>query len=106
MQWQQKQVEKYCRKYGLVGEQYQLPNATETVVRKNLFRHLLFDDSRKLIFCFIPKVQSTHNYDIHIVIINFVKWKGCEQKGGVPEIQSNLTANRACRDLFYSMSSQ
>ena len=58
MQWQQKQVEKYCRKYGLVGEQYQLPNATETVVRKNLFRHLLFDDSRKLIFCFIPKVKN------------------------------------------------
>ena len=86
MQWQQKQVEKYCRKYGLVGEQYQLPNATETVVRKNLFRHLLFDDSRKLIFCFIPKVQkcAEYTYNMHmisIVTINFVKWKGCKWKG-------------------------
>ena len=58
MQWQQKQVEKYCRKYGLEGEQYQLPNATELVVRQNLFRHLLFDDTRHLIFCFIPKVKK------------------------------------------------
>ena len=59
MQWQQKQVEKYCRKYGLEEEQYQLPNATaNTVVRQNLFRHLLFDDKRHLIFCFIPKVKN------------------------------------------------
>ena len=63
MQWQQKQVEKYCRKYGLEGEQYQLPSTTNTMVRQNLFRHLLFDDKRHLIFCFIPKVK---NYKRHI----------------------------------------
>ena len=58
MQWQQKQIEKYCRKYGLEGEQYQLPNASNRFVRQNLFRHLLFDDQRNLIFCFVPKVKK------------------------------------------------
>ena len=58
MQWQQKQVEKYCHKYSLEGEQYQLPPTTKHFVRKNLFTHLLFDDTRKLLFCFVPKVRS------------------------------------------------
>jgi len=57
IQWQRQQVEKYCRKYGREGVQYQFPPTTEYVVRQNLFRHLLFDDTRHLIFCFIPKVQ-------------------------------------------------
>ena len=57
MQWQQKQVEKYCHKYGLEGEQYHLPPTTKHFVRKNLFTHLLFDDTRKLLFCFVPKVK-------------------------------------------------
>ena len=58
MQWQQKQVEKYCHKYGLEGEQYQLPPTSKRFVRKNLFTHLLFDDTRKLLFCFVPKVRK------------------------------------------------
>ena len=38
-----------------------LPRNTksESMQRKNLFRHLIFDDERKLIFCFIPKVTCS-----------------------------------------------
>ena len=51
-QWQREQVDNYCKKHGKDKLALTLP----TSERKNLFRHLIFDDQRKLIFCFIPKV--------------------------------------------------
>ena len=52
------QVDKYCMKYKKGNLALTLPRSTheEITTRKNLFRHLIFDDERKLLFCFIPKV--------------------------------------------------
>ena len=63
LQWQKRQVEHYCAKYGLEHLEYALPNDTgrENYFRKKLYRHLIFDDKQKILFCFIPKV---HVYDI------------------------------------------
>ena len=59
-QWQREQVHKYCTMHGRDELALTLPRSTRSEIfqRKNLFRHLIFDDKRKLIFCFIPKVQS------------------------------------------------
>ena len=57
-QWQREQVDKYCTKHGRDKLALTLPTSTHSKIidRRNLFRHLIFDDKRKLIFCFIPKV--------------------------------------------------
>jgi len=54
LQWQQQQIQQYCEKYHLADVAYQLPTDYN---RENLFRHILLDDSRKLLFCFVPKVH-------------------------------------------------
>lgn len=56
-QFQQNQIDKYCRRLGLENERFTLPeNETQ---RQLLFRHLIFVDAKKAIFCFVEKVGST-----------------------------------------------
>lgn len=56
-QFQRKQIEKYCRKHNLDRTMYTLPeNETE---RNLLNRHLIFDDKRKSLFCFVEKIGCT-----------------------------------------------
>ena len=57
LQWQMAQVAKYCAKYKQDGSALTLPY-DGSQERKNLFRHLIFDDERHMIFCFIPKVSA------------------------------------------------
>ena len=60
VQWQQKQVDKFCQKYGEDKLLYTLPNdsSSEKQIRYKLLRHLLYDDERKAVLCFIPKVSK------------------------------------------------
>ena len=58
MQWQMAQVEKFCKKYNLQSVQYTLPRPT-SVARFVLYKHVLFDDRRKVLFTFIPKVIAS-----------------------------------------------
>ena len=51
------QVDKYCAKYNRQDEALTLPGDKHSE-RRNLFKHLLFDDERRYIFCFIPKVKA------------------------------------------------
>lgn len=65
MQWQRKQVDRFCKKYGEDELSYSLPNnsTSEKQLRYKLLRHLLYDDERETLLCFIPKVQlniATH----------------------------------------------
>ncbi len=56
IQFQQEQIDRYCRKHGLQDTKYKLPdNATKEL----LFRHLIFDDKQKSLFCFVEKVGCT-----------------------------------------------
>ena len=57
MQWQMSQVDKFCAKYNETKLALTLPTKSELFQRNNLFRHIIFDDKRKLIFCFVPKVH-------------------------------------------------
>ena len=50
------QVDAYCQKYHLEKVAYTLPESRH--IQQNLYRHLIFDDSRKLLFCFVPKVSN------------------------------------------------
>ena len=52
-QWQMEQVKEYCKRHKRLSEEFTLPRGSR---RYNLFRHLIFDDERQFIFCFIPKV--------------------------------------------------
>lgn len=55
--FQQNQVEEYCKRHGLHHSLFTLPdNATQ---RDLLFRHLIFDDKRRSLFCFVEKVGCT-----------------------------------------------
>ena len=53
-----KRVDEYCTKYGMALRRNSLPKP-DTRARHNLLRHVLFDDKRELILCFLPKVNST-----------------------------------------------
>ena len=55
-QWQQEQVKKFCRKY-------QLASKRERVVRDY---HFLFNEERKIVFCFVPKVIASF-INMHII---------------------------------------
>ena len=59
MQWQMEQVDKFCLKRKREDMALTLPQNTGTesaLLRRHLFRHLIFDDKRQLIFSYIPKV--------------------------------------------------
>jgi hypothetical protein len=60
VQWQRQQVDKFCKKYGEDELLYLLPNnsTSEKQLRYKLFRHLLYDDERRTLLCFIPKVAT------------------------------------------------
>ena len=45
-----------CRRYPFSGEQHFPKEETQLT---SFHRHLMFDDSRKVIFCFVPKVSKT-----------------------------------------------
>jgi hypothetical protein len=51
-QYQRIQIEKMCRKHFFSREQ-RLPYNNAP-----FFRHLMFDDNQKTIFCFVPKVTN------------------------------------------------
>ncbi len=52
-QFQQKRVSEMCQKHTFPREQ-RLPLYDDLTL---FFRHLMFDDKRKAIFCFVPKVK-------------------------------------------------
>ena len=57
IQFQHAQIDKYCRKHGLTETLYTLPqNKTQ---KELLYRHLIFDDRRKSLFCFVEKIGCT-----------------------------------------------
>ena len=58
LQFQRDQIEKYCKRQGLEDQAFTVPaNKAE---KDLLYRHLLFDDIRKSLFCFVEKVGCTN----------------------------------------------
>lgn len=55
------QVDKYCQKHQeTLGEKYQLPAGDDE--RQLLYRHLLYDDTRRAVFCFVEKIGTPNDY--------------------------------------------
>ena len=49
------QVDKYCQERGgRLGGKFQLPNIEDE--KQLLYRHLLYDDKREAMFCFVEKI--------------------------------------------------
>ncbi len=53
-QWQKQQVKAYCQKYGLTKFKYRFPS--DRTSKRRLFRRVIFDDNKKLLFTYVPKV--------------------------------------------------
>ena len=53
IQVQQERINDYCRRYNSPGG-WHIPTSDKDILQFR--RHLLFDDKRKIVFCFIPKV--------------------------------------------------
>ena len=60
-QWQMYQVNKFCQKYN-ENQSDVLLNDEFWSIRHKLYRHLLFNDRNKFIFCSLPKVNKVNNY--------------------------------------------
>ena len=72
-QFQRKQIAKYCRKYHMDGMLYTLPeNETE---RNLLNRHLIFDDRRRSLFCFVEKIGCTDMKRLMFVTVGVLPLK-------------------------------
>ena len=49
------QIDKYCRDHkGHHGDKYDLPDSEDE--KQLLYRHLLYDDTKKAMFCFVEKI--------------------------------------------------
>lgn len=55
MQFQKQRINQLCRKYYFSGEQHFPKNEG---LLSSFHRHLMFDDHKKVIFCFVPKVST------------------------------------------------
>ena len=67
-------MHKFCKKYGEDELLYLLPNngTSEKQLRYKLFRHLLYDDERRTLLCFIPKVPKyLYNHALPSVVFCF-----------------------------------
>lgn len=58
LQWQQHQVDHYCRKYNITGVKYQLPS--DSASRARLLYNLIFVDENEVVFAGIPKVRQSY----------------------------------------------
>lgn len=54
-QWQQEQISKFCARHQLSDTAYSLD--LENPLKNEFYRHILFDDRSRNLFCFIPKVN-------------------------------------------------
>ena len=59
-------MRRYCQKVGLSNGLYQLPPPNSTELQL-LYRHLIFDDQRKTMFCFVEKNGCTNMKRLHFV---------------------------------------
>lgn len=55
-----KQVDKFCQDHvWQFGDNYRLPSSEDE--KQLLYRHLLYDDTRRAMFCFVEKIGMTCN---------------------------------------------
>ena len=61
-------MDKFCNKYGEDELLYLLPNnsTSEKKLRYKLLRHLLYDDERQTLLCFIPKVPAVTTITVDV----------------------------------------
>lgn len=79
--FQQKRISAMCRKHFFSGEQRLPANDNLSV----FFRHLMFDDKRKAIFCFVPKIGCTDMKRLFLYMggqlpLNTLDWPWVEDK--------------------------
>ena len=48
-------MERFCSKHNFTNT-YSVQDRKMAVLRNTLLRHLIFDDQRQFVFCYIPKV--------------------------------------------------
>jgi len=68
VQDQQLVVEKFCARHGMRDVAYHIPSHGWEE-RKSFFRHILYDDSTKLIFAYLPKVRYQLHFNVSVIII-------------------------------------
>ena len=55
------QVDKFCQKHQeKFGEKYHLPPTDDE--KQLLYRHLLYDDTRQAMFCFVEKIGIVNDH--------------------------------------------
>ena len=82
MQYQQHEWAQFCNCYNYSSE---LPQDDDS--QKNLFHHLLYDDSKKVIFCYAPKVGSS-NWKRMFAVLN-----GTEQPSNLNRSKPHILKN-------------
>ena len=65
-QVQRKLVDEYCVRHPTLGLRLHLPSDQEQ--RELLYRHLLYDDLREIMFCFVEKIGERN--DSVLIIVN------------------------------------
>ncbi len=55
LQWQQKQIDKFCEEQGFGNLTYSLDIVEP--LKGEFYRHMIMDDETKNMYCFLPKVS-------------------------------------------------
>ncbi len=101
-------MEAYCRKYGLANVEYQFP--TDGGSRSRLFRHLLANKERKILFAFIPKVNYDLEQGLHVFagVLLYVHKCGnqrlCSSAGLVCSVVHVQRIGDSCQSIRYEVS--
>lgn len=81
IQFQQNQVEQFCRRGNYLSI---LPSNPEDL--STLFTHLLYDDSKKIVFCYVPKNGCSNMKRLLLILNGILAPESAQQKRPAEEV--------------------
>ena len=98
-QFQQTQVEQFCERENYLSI---LPSNPEDL--STLFTHLLYDDSKKIVFCYVPKNGCSNMKRLLLILNGVLAPESAQQKRPAEEVLKEVCIvymNSFC--IAYSM---
>lgn len=97
-QFQQNQVEQFCRRGNYLSI---LPSNPEDL--STLFTHLLYDDSKKIVFCYVPKNGCSNMKRLLLILNGILAPESAQQKRPAEEVLKEVCIAYSVHTLYMYM---